>query len=369
MKAKLLSLRDVDAAVVERWHHLATHALEPNPFFGPNVLMPAANHLEDDGDPKLLLVVEDSSEILVVLPVERVRNWHGYPLPILQTWLPGAIPFGTPLVSPNRTMEALRVLGRGLVGRWPFARSLIMPSVSEGAVSEAMDHVTSRGARRYDRAHRAALTRPPNSWRPEDWLTRKRGKEVDRCVRRLAEQLGYSPSLTRIPATPSALAQFVSMEGSGWKHDAGVALSSQAARRRFFEDACQRLDARGELRLLALGDAGNPVAMSCIVIQGGRAFAWLDAGSPEHSKAAPGVIVKLAVINWLRERENVTAFDTGSDPHNDLVNELHPDRIVVATIVDGWDPTGTRTRLYMKRLFKIMDMGKLWLQGRRRQTQ
>ena len=56
-RARLISISDLDRDAIARWRDLGERAAEPNPFFGPDFLIPAAELVERA--PQRLLVVDD----------------------------------------------------------------------------------------------------------------------------------------------------------------------------------------------------------------------------------------------------------------------------------------------------------------------
>jgi len=113
MKTFVVPLREVQAGDVQRWRELAAVALEPNPFFEPEYLLPQARALGELNQ-VALAVATDGDAWIGCMPIRRRRSWRRIPLPNSSIWrgapaLPALV--GTPLISsvhPHDAAAALR---------------------------------------------------------------------------------------------------------------------------------------------------------------------------------------------------------------------------------------------------------------------
>ena len=79
---------------------LVAQSAEPNPFFEPEYVLPAAELL---GGRRLgLLVVREGDGWAACLPVHRPRRWHRVPLGCVASWQHRYCFLGTPLVRTDR---------------------------------------------------------------------------------------------------------------------------------------------------------------------------------------------------------------------------------------------------------------------------
>src|SRR5450755_1476670 len=157
---QLLAVKDLGSRDIAAWRELAAQAVEPNPFFEPECVLPAARHL--GGSHVALLVVTDSDrDWLACMPViPRVKRWH-MRLPVLSAWrhLYGCL--GTPLVTRTGVevaterllAQAFRASSFGLVA-FPWIgdggpvlgglRSALEASGSEPAMRRSYDRAVMR---------------------------------------------------------------------------------------------------------------------------------------------------------------------------------------------------------------------------------
>lgn len=99
---------------------------------------------------------------------------------------------------------------------------------------------------------------------------------------------------------PQNLDQYVEaglrLEAAGWKGTAGTAILSSPATERFYRELVQVLDAAGRLRLSALWIDGEMAAFDLALLDQGR-YHLLKTGYDERLRTlAPGMLLRLAVI-------------------------------------------------------------------------
>src|SRR4051812_48723619 len=89
------------------WSDLSARAIEPNPFFEPGLLAPAAALY---GGIDLGLIESDDGQLLGALPLRRVHRWRRIPAACLSVWRHPDSYLGTPLMGPEAPVEALGAL-------------------------------------------------------------------------------------------------------------------------------------------------------------------------------------------------------------------------------------------------------------------
>ena len=100
MKPVIQVLRDWEslAAIVSPWEELAAHALEPNPFYEPWILLPALR-AQGEGEQFRCISIWDEGRLLGLFPFERRRRFKGLPVTTLTSWRHSAYLLCTPLPS------------------------------------------------------------------------------------------------------------------------------------------------------------------------------------------------------------------------------------------------------------------------------
>src|SRR5215813_851174 len=108
-------VRDADAleGYVEQWQELASHALEPNPFYESWMLIPALRSFARDKDVRVVLVfstVQDESILCGVFPLEKKSRYKGLPVGTFSMWQHIYCALCTPLIRAGYERECLNLL-------------------------------------------------------------------------------------------------------------------------------------------------------------------------------------------------------------------------------------------------------------------
>jgi hypothetical protein len=330
LRAGLVSLAELEGGQVARWRELVEHASDPNPFFDPDFVLPAAAAL---GDRVALLVAEDGDGWCGCLPVQsavRARSWGHVPVRGLVAWTHLYCFLGTPLLRAGAEVEAALALVRaGSAGGFLGFDVLGAEGPAAAALREACD--SEFPLKGLARAERAALHRRNDGWSLR--FNRKRRRDVVRGRRRLAEALGADAHTVDLAGDPAAVERFLRLEASGWKAANGTALGSRPAHAEFFRRVCRAFAARGRLQLLSLEAAGSSCAMLCSFVAADTLFEFKIAFDERHARCAPGIQIESDAVDMLgRDLPQVRRIDTCADPSNAMANAIFPDRLRLETV-------------------------------------
>lgn len=343
MRARVTPLKDPVWRDVGGWVECANNALEPNPFFEPDWLMPAVEYLGVQG--AALVMAEHGGRIEACVPyfeaqasgprATRQRR-------ILYTRVvPAAIAVGTPLVTPDGGLEALACvmdeLGRQarcrgadlVVWEWLAADGQVVPLLRQAAAGSG----TSLAS--FDWWERGLLRRQRDSsgkyWL--DGIGGHRQRTIRQHANRLAAALGTEP-MVRVRTDFAAADAFVRLEASGWKGDgAGMAFDRQPGTRLFFTTVCERYLARGRMWFLSLEGPAGPLAMLCCIRSGEGVFAYRTAYDEEYARFGPGVQVFLAAMEHFDQGTDAAWMDCCSASGNQHLLGLFPDRRTITTMI------------------------------------
>ena len=118
MDLKLVSGLDNLLPYVSAWQDLAAAALEPNPFYEPWMLLPAARHFGAGHDLHFLLIFDqrtgsshERDQVLCgVIPLERHRRYNGMPIAAWSLWKHRHCYLTTPLIRADAAAECIDAL-------------------------------------------------------------------------------------------------------------------------------------------------------------------------------------------------------------------------------------------------------------------
>ena len=322
-----VALNALSDADLDRWRDLADRALEPNPFFEPELVLAARRHLRERK--ATLLVVEDEDAWRACLPVSR-RRIDG--VAVTANWLHLYCFLGTPLLCGDEPDAAARaLLARGCEGNPLSLRRLGAdgPAAAALRLAAADLGLTTVFESRSDRA--LLRRRPDGSYL--DAMRGHRRRELNRMGRALARELGAELEVVDETATPGAVEAFLELERSGWKGQRQTALASDHDHADFFTSICAALGAQGRLELLCLRAGDRRVAMKCNIYAGEGGFCFKIAYDEQLARFSPGVQLERENVRVFAENRGELWQDSCADQENTMINRLWPDRRPLATVV------------------------------------
>ena len=336
------------AEVVAPWRALAEAAVEPNAFYGPDLLLPALRHLTEGRDVRIFTLWDGApgaSQLLALAPVAPQTSFGRLRAPNVATWLHPHAFLGTPLVRPGHEAAFWAAFVPLIARTWWGGLIQIRRIDRDGPVARALDHADLPAPPMILReTERAFLTVPPEA-EPylEAQLRGKKRKELRRQRRRLGElgTLTFEAFSTR-PDIDAWIADFLQLEAAGWKGRAQTAIAQQEAERRYVAESLRA--AADHDRLLAVDCRldGRPIAMHINLRAGTGCFSFKTCFDEDFSAYSPGVQVQLDNIDALIAA-GITWSDSCAARDHPMINSIWRDRIRIADIAIGLDGPLRRT--------------------------
>lgn len=315
------------------WRELAAHALQPNPFFEPELVLGAAQLV--GGRPPELIVVGDGHRWHACLPVQRRRRWRSMRLPCLVGLRHAYAYLGSPLVRSETLAPALDALlaaaasvrNAVLVLEWIGADGPLLPALH--------DSLRRRGAEaiRYERFERAALRRGPEDAPPV--RSSRHLRELGRKRRAIERELGDLRFSDR-SGDRAAPADFLALEASGWKGRQRSAMLCDPAHAAWFRDGCANLAAQDRLELLELRAGETILAMICNFVSGRSAFGFKTTYAERFGTQSPGILLEAHAIERFYMQDRLLWMDSCTAPDNEVVRRWpHRRRLETLLIAGG----------------------------------
>jgi CelD/BcsL family acetyltransferase involved in cellulose biosynthesis len=335
MDVRQIPIADIGEAELSRWRRLAATAIEPNPFFEPEYLLAQALALDAVGE-VALAVVTDGDAWAACVPVRRRGSWHRIPISSLSTWRgSAALPslLGTPLMS---APEAAAALVQGLVASEATSFIGLEWLVADGPAYAAIsDAITQSGVRsiEFERLERAFLTRRP----ADDYFERSmKGKHrgvMRRRWKKLDQQLGGEPRLVDVTSEPAAVEELIEIEGASKLAAGGMVLRSNPSYERFFREMCAGFAAVGRLQMHALRVGDTTLAIRCNLLADPGIFYFKVAYDEAFAQFSPGIRLEVESFHLFHARAASEWVDSCSDPGNETMNRMLPERRTLVTRV------------------------------------
>ncbi len=335
MRTRTISIRDLSPSDEEAWRDLATRSVEPNPFYEADFLVPACRYLRH-AKGVVLLVAEDAGRLHACLPVRRATAPRILRAPVISSWRHPYGFLGTPLVAPERGVEAVASLLTTLTSAGPWRRLVVLELIGDDGPIAAYFRRAAAELRLTVHVHTAwerAVFRCQDSVDPVPPSVRKERRAKARQWRRLSGDRGDPAVVDRVQE-PDASSRFLALEASGWKGRAGTALACRAKDAAFYREVTSRFRASGRLRLYSLEVGGETLAMQTDLCAGSCLFDWKVAYDERFARYGPGTQLQLRVVDLARE-QGVHWIDSCSDGEDERQLRLSADHRRIATLAIG----------------------------------
>jgi CelD/BcsL family acetyltransferase involved in cellulose biosynthesis len=329
-----------------KWAELEREALEPNPFFAPQMVLPAARHLEN-GDSAQLLVAESADALLFLMPVAGGIGLRGMPVPGLRSWMHDYCFLGTPLLSAHGDSTRIWTKILDELRRTRPAPLLVMQLHSaDGPVAAGLfraDAQMGLGVRQSPHACRGFTHRRPELDFTREWISRKHRADLARRRRALGRKLDIKiTTVDRAAADPGkAIEYFLQLEASGWKGRAGTALLRRPGHDRFFREMSEGFADDGRLMFLSLEAGTQVLAQNTALIGGVGLFGFRKAYDETFAQWSPGSLLDLDVLRWFHEMRQLAWLDTCSSSDDQAAGRVFGDRRAICTLAVPISPVGS----------------------------
>ncbi len=358
MHARIIPLAQLNPADERAWRRLAARAIEPNPFYEPDFLLPACRRLRH-GRQAGLVAVEEAGRFQAVLPVPWAA-WPAVPLPVVTSWRHLYGYLGTPLLAPEQPAGAARCLLSALRGRASWPGVLVLELIGDGGPAAAALRAAAAGlgltVRVHGRAERAVFRAAEDGGSGLPASVRRERRAKARQWQRLCAERG-APAVVDRSQDSAAAADFLRIEASGWKGRAGTALASRSQDAAFYREVAERFRASGRLRLYALEQGGATLAMQTSLCADHAVFDWKAAYDERFAGYGPGAQLQLRVVELERGR-GAGWIDSCADPCDSHQSRLVSGRRSIATLAIG--PGGPAGRLAIPLAVALVELsGKL----------
>lgn len=328
------------------WNRLAERSLYTNASFESNFLIPAMRHF---GNSKVKVLVaegsnspleNDSKTIYGLMPLIQKSFYH-LPIRCLEIWSHDQSFDHTPLLCRVHGGEALEAM-LDFIAKEKFGL-LSLDTVSgepefQGLIDDLIQ-LPARSRFQRDQFSRAAF-RPvvPLEDYKKQFVSKSVKKNYGRLSRRLAElgdvQLKQSDAFSDYEQLTH---QFLAMEASGWKVEAGTALACQPATQAFYRELIQSAATDGKARFLSLTLDDKPIAMLSDLRSGQNIYSFKTAFDENYAPFSPGLQIEIGNIASMHQGE-IQLADSCTASDNSTINRIWGQRLEFQSLVIGLRP-------------------------------
>ncbi|WP_338415517.1 GNAT family N-acetyltransferase [uncultured Sphaerotilus sp.] len=317
----------------QAWAALEARAAEPNAFMSPHFVLPALAHL-DAGTSAVLMWIERAAgglkQLAAVGVFRRCVASRVFPWPHLSAYQSEHTYLGGLLVDGESVRPVVESIREFLARPGCFWKGLELPKVdTSGPLAEVVQQLSQQNqlpAQLLGPQERSMLTVAHCG---EDLLRESLGKklnEINRCMRRLAEQGEVRWHCLRKDIPEASIEDFLRLEHLGWKGESGTSMRATPSGEAFFRDMVARFDRDGRALFTELRVDGRAVASTCNFVSGAMGFAFKVGWDPELRKLGPGMLNEVEFIRQIRTHcPELVSFDSGASADS-FINRLWPDR-------------------------------------------
>lgn len=325
------------------WEFLAQHALQSNPAFESNYLIPALKYLASEA--VQVIVVEDRNApkgqaIVAIVPIETKRLYR-LPFKAAEVWRHEQCFNATPLLAKDCATEAWSRVCDLLVSSGYSLLSLDTVS-ADPEMDAVFQNLEQRpGVTRFqrDRFDRAGFS--PNVT-ADDYILQHVSKGTRKKIRANLGKLERTGDVTWDRSSDNSdfaqLAEdFLKIESSGWKGDAGTALACSESTQSFYRNLIERSAAQGKARFLSLKFDGQPIAMISDIQSGVSVYCYKTAYNDTFARYSPGLQTEFKNIEYLH-REGIQHGDSCTAPGQQTICRVWGQRLVFQNVVFSLKP-------------------------------
>ncbi len=330
MEARIVCARDVTTSDEVVWRALAARAIEPNPLFEPDCVIPAAQY-QGFGDEIQVVFAEEGGRLFASFPIRSVRQWQKFPYPFVISKVRRMTLCGTPLVDPDRGEEAMAAIFELLARRrgLKHGRILVLQEVAEsGPVDKAIEQAAGALGLPFCRYESWEL---PFMHRREDGLyksfnSKKHLSHLGRLRRRLNAALGAEVELVDRSDDPAAIEELIRLEGLGYKGRNGIAMTTVPGEPDYFRSMCDRFRDEGRLYMYTL-EGNDTVCAVLLFVRAGDGLFLLKVGyDPQFAASSPGILLHLDFIALFHDKLDAKWVDACTYEGNETLLRMYPDR-------------------------------------------
>ncbi|WP_029058001.1 GNAT family N-acetyltransferase [Stappia stellulata] len=317
------------------WSALADVAVEPNPFFRPDFLLPYLAHMEHREVAICAVRSNRDGALLALAPVARRRLGFALAGAALHAGEYG--PLGTPLIAPQADSDTLTSLLDTAAAR--FGTDLVtLPYLrTDGPVYDMLLDLAETSKWRVAReavSLRAGHATGQTGQEQYGLLGRRRRKEIGRQLRRLSEtgETRFT-SLTAPADTCAAFEDFLALEARGWKGRRGTALACDPGRMAFARAFIADMAQAGRLRIDRLDVDDVPVAIMIMLRDSHRAWSWKIAHDEQLARFSPGAQVTRYAMRRDLEEPDLAEADSLAVPDHPMITPLWRGQVPYTTVL------------------------------------
>jgi CelD/BcsL family acetyltransferase involved in cellulose biosynthesis len=340
----------------EEWRQLANSALEANPFYGPDLMIPALE-AAIAGTATRLLIVERGGSLEALFPLQRPffkdgamsLGWMLYRDPLTCLTVP---------LLAREEAEAILAAALAHLGTANGPPALVFPLLPENRPFAAL---LTRLA-----AHEQRFVRALDSWeRPAiargSAMDEKTRSSIEKKRRKLEKTgpVALIRMMSGNPGLPGLLADFLEIEAASWKGQGGTAIRNVPVLESVFRTLAAELAPSPTLLIEALMVGERPCAINLNIVADGTVYTVKSTYHPDFASHSPGRLLDALAFHLVEDDSAFRHVDSCAGPGHPLGN-LWPDREDITSLALALRPMGRLNIAAMGYGKKLSDSVRRW---------
>ncbi len=330
--------------VANEWRALAARALAPNVFYEPAFALASGRLFGRDAGAVLIWSGTTPRKLLGLFPARTAARRYVLKLPVLMGWTHPFAPLATPLVERDAAEPVIASWLAFLAGNAELPGLLLLPFLPrEGPFANALAAVLRRRqmpCAAFNCHARALLA--PGGERTEyvkHALGARKYGQLLRTMRRLGEAGGLLfDTATEPAAVAAAYKDFLALEASGWKGQAGTAIACQNEIRDFVTSAVAALAIEGKVAIDRILLEGRAIAASVTLRSGECAWFWKIAYDESLAQCGPGAMLAALVTERLADDVTIARADSCAPADHAVINRTWSERLPLSDLLIALRP-------------------------------
>lgn len=351
--------------LINSWEQLIASAIEPNPFFDPDFLIPAIRHMAEDG--VYVLVVratnvqtpDGQNAIYGLMPIRKSKTQNKRSSAV-EIWMHDHCFDATPLIRQEHAVETI-----SFILEW-LSNDLGVSNLCIGSVSQSSKFAdawqTAIGSGSDIVAESTSFSMP--CFKPLNdavsYISNKVAPEVQANAQNLYRKLcerGEVVTSVSSQCDEGWVEPFLRLESSNWSNEQQADIAAKHAFGCFFREMAQRMLAKQKMTMLKTTLTGQPIAMSCEIqhrASGSKTeqrFQFKLATNRSLQALNPGLILELENLQRLHSSDIECAVSF-VDPALSMINEVWSDRAIFQSVVVYFDVGKPDSRRQSKQVLR-----------------
>lgn len=332
--SEFVRLKDMTDDRLAAWQLFDDSHDGDNIFYRSWYLLPSLEQFDPEGDVELFLCWRkapdqdgDKQQLIGIIPLHMERRYGRWPLPHISNWIHPNLFLGNPNIVSGFEQAFWEQLLRALDKKYDTGPFLHLYGQAKTLPSAMALHDATRKTRRFNDVVQTTVRAMLETDLQGDEYYRQTVRSKKRKeLRRLRNRLNDEGMVDVVRGCSDGgidawISDFLKLEQSGWKGEAGSALASHHTTRTFFTKVMMAAHQRGLADFSSMTLNGRPIAMLATLINGEYGYSFKTCFDEDYARFSPGVLLQIELMD-LREQHGLKLIDSCASQNHPMIDSL-----------------------------------------------